>query len=117
MALTRRQRARLSRGVQYGIAVALVLVVAVAADWEVIRRTFFNLDVAVALFPTVITTALANTLLFTVLGFAVALALGLVLALMRLSSVGVYRWVAGIYIEFFRVDESARAIVRHELDL
>ncbi|MCX6465336.1 MAG: amino acid ABC transporter permease [Pseudonocardiales bacterium] len=102
MALTRRQRARLSRGVQYGIAVALVLVVAVAADWEVIRRTFFNLDVAVALFPTVITTALANTLLFTVLGFAVALALGLVLALMRLSSVGVYRWVAGIYIEFFR---------------
>jgi polar amino acid transport system permease protein len=102
VALTRRQRARLSRGVQYGIAVALVLVVAVAADWEVIRRTFFNLDVAVALFPTVITTALANTLLFTVLGFAVALALGLVLALMRLSSVGVYRWVAGIYIEFFR---------------
>lgn len=102
MALTRRQRARLSRGVQYGIAVALVLVVAVAADWEVIRRTFFNLDVAVALFPTVITTALANTLLFTVLGFAVALALGLVLALMRLSSVGVYRWVASIYIEFFR---------------
>lgn len=36
------------------------------------------------------------------LGFAVALALGLVLALMRLSSVAIYRWAAGLYIEFFR---------------
>lgn len=102
MALTRRRRRQLSRGIQYGIAVAVVLVVAFTADWGVVVRTFFNLEVAAALFPDVITTALVNTLTFTVLGFAVALALGLVLALMRLSSVAVYRWVAGIYIEFFR---------------
>lgn len=102
MALTRRQRARLSRGIQYGIAVVVVLVVAFTADWGVIVRTFFNLEVAAGLFPDVITIALVNTLTFTALGFAVALALGLVLALMRLSSVAVYRWAAGVYIEFFR---------------
>lgn len=102
MALTRRRRARLSRGIQYGIAVVVVLLVAFTADWGVIVSTFFNLQVAASLFPAVITTALVNTLTFTALGFALALALGLVLALMRLSSIALYRWVAGIYIEFFR---------------
>jgi polar amino acid transport system permease protein len=102
MALTRRQRGRLSRGIQYGIGIALVVLAAVLTDWPTIGRAFFNLEVAAALFPDVITIALVNTLTFTLLGFALALALGLVLALMRLSSIAVYRWVAGIYIEFFR---------------
>jgi polar amino acid transport system permease protein len=102
MALTRRQRGRLSRGIQYGIGVALVLLAVFTADWATIARAFFNLEVAAQLFPNVITVALVNTLTFTLLGFALALALGLVLALMRLSPIPVYRWVASIYIEFFR---------------
>lgn len=102
MALTRRQRARAWRGVQYAIVVAIVLVVAFTADWAQIARSFFDLEVAASLFPDVITIALANTVTFTALGFLLALALGLVLALMRLSSVGVYRWAAGLYVEFFR---------------
>ncbi|CAA9388502.1 MAG: hypothetical protein AVDCRST_MAG66-763, partial [uncultured Pseudonocardia sp.] len=102
MALTRRQRARAWRGVQYAIVVAIVLVAAVTADWAQIGRTFFDLEVAASLFPDVLTVALVNTVTFTALGFLVALGLGLVLALMRLSSVGVYRWAAGLYIEFFR---------------
>jgi polar amino acid transport system permease protein len=100
--LTRRQRARISRGVQYGIAVAVVAVVAFTADWRQLQRSFFDLEVAAALFPDVIVVALRNTVVFTALGFALALALGMVLALMRLSSVKVYRWVAGAYVEFFR---------------
>ena len=40
------------------------------------------------MFPEVITTALKNTILYTACGFTFGLALGLVLALMRLSSVG-----------------------------
>jgi polar amino acid transport system permease protein len=102
MALTRRQRARAWRGVQYGIAVAVVLVVALTADWGTIGRAFFDLEVAASLFPDVLIIALRNTVVFTALGFVLALALGLVLALMRLSSVAVYRAVAGAYVEFFR---------------
>jgi polar amino acid transport system permease protein len=102
MALTRRQRARAWRGVQYGIAVAVVLVVAFTADWGTIGRAFFDLEVAASLFPDVIIIALRNTVVFTALGFVLALALGLILALMRLSSIAVYRAVAGAYVEFFR---------------
>jgi polar amino acid transport system permease protein len=102
MALTRRQRARVWRGVQYGIAVAVVLVVALTADWGTIGRAFFDLEVAASLFPDVLTIALRNTVVFTTLGFVLALALGLILALMRLSSVAAYRVVAGAYVEFFR---------------
>jgi polar amino acid transport system permease protein len=102
MALTRRQRARLGRGAQYGIAVAVVALFALTADWAAIVRAFFDLEVAASLFPDVIVIALGNTVVFTALGFAVALALGLLLALMRLSSVRVYRLAAGAYIEFFR---------------
>ena len=100
--LTRRQRARLWRGVQYAIAVVVVLVVVLLADWPTVFRAFFDLEVAASMFPNVIVVALRNTVVFTVLGFLLALGLGLVLALMRLSSIRVYRVVAGIYIEFFR---------------
>ncbi|MGQ0575150.1 MAG: amino acid ABC transporter permease [Pseudonocardia sp.] len=102
MALTRRQRARVWRGLQYALFVAIVAFAAFAADWATIRRAFFDLEVASNLFPDVLTIALRNTVVFTALGFTLALALGLVLALMRLSSVRVYRLLAGAYIEFFR---------------
>lgn len=102
MPRTRRQRARAWRGVQYAIALAVVLLIGFTADWNRIARSFFDLEVAASLFPTVLVVALRNTVVFTALGFALALAFGLVLALMRLSSVRVYRWVAGAYIEFFR---------------
>ena len=100
--LTRRQRARMWRGVQYAVALAVVVALALTADWAQIGRSFFDLEAARALFPDVIVIALRNTVIFTALGFLLALVLGLVLALMRLSSVGVYRWVAGAYVEFFR---------------
>jgi polar amino acid transport system permease protein len=102
MAWSKRKRARVSRGVQYSILVAVVVVLVFTADWGKIQRTFFNPDVAAAMFPDVITIALVNTLIYTGLGFGFGLVLGLVLALMRLSSVRVYRWLAGAYIEFFR---------------
>lgn len=102
MALTRRRRAQLGRGAQYAIALVVVLVLALTADWATIQRQFFNLDAAAALFPDVIVIALRNTIVFTAFGFLLALALGLVLALMRLSDVRIYRWAAGAYIEFFR---------------
>ncbi|NKQ28098.1 amino acid ABC transporter permease [Streptomyces galbus] len=100
--LTRRQKRRLSRGAQYVVFVAAVVALAVTADWGRLKNQFAQWDIARQMFPDVITLALKNTVLYTVSGFVVGLALGMVIALMRLSSVGPYRWLAGIYIEIFR---------------
>ncbi|MEU8891575.1 amino acid ABC transporter permease [Streptomyces sp. NPDC048442] len=102
MSMSRRQRTRAVRGVQYAVLIAVVLVVALAADWGEIQRAFFDVEVAKAQFPDIITTALVNTLIYTLLGFGFGLTLGLLLALMRLSQVPPYRWLAVAYIEFFR---------------
>ncbi|MFK0155751.1 amino acid ABC transporter permease [Streptomyces sp. NPDC090499] len=100
--LSRRQKRRLSRGAQYVLFVAAVAAFAAGADWGRLQNQFAQWDIARQMFPDVITLALKNTVLYTVSGFAVGLALGMVIALMRLSSVGPYRWLAGIYIEIFR---------------
>ncbi|MET9293955.1 amino acid ABC transporter permease [Streptomyces sp. NPDC003077] len=102
MAMSRRRRARVIRGVQYAVLVAAVAVLALLTDWGEIRRAFFDAEAAKNQFPDIITVALVNTVVYTVLGFAFGLGLGLVLALMRLSSVPPYRWLAVAYIEFFR---------------
>lgn len=102
MALTVRRRQRLSRLVQYGILVVLALVLGFVADWPALAGAFLNLDVAREQFPGIIVTALKNTLIYTALGFVLGLSGGMVLALMRLSSVAPYRWLATGYIELFR---------------
>lgn len=99
--MSKRQKAKLSRGIQYAVLIIIALVIAFTADWETLIDTFGRVDVAAGMFPEVFN-ALKNTVVFTLLGFALGLAIALVLALMRLSSVGVYRWLATIYIEFFR---------------
>lgn len=100
--LTRRQKRSVSRGAQYAVFAAAVIALGVTADWGRLQNQFAQPDIARQMFPDVITLALKNTVLYTVAGFVVAVALGMVLALMRLSSVGPYRWLAGIYIEIFR---------------
>ncbi|GEK03428.1 amino acid ABC transporter permease [Streptomyces sp. NPDC003388] len=100
--LTRRQRRSLSRTVQYVVFAAAVIAFALAADWGRLKNQFAQGSIAKEMFPEVITLALKNTVLYTLSGFVVGLVLGMVIALMRLSSVGPYRWVAGIYIEIFR---------------
>ncbi|MDI9886471.1 amino acid ABC transporter permease [Streptomyces sp. HNM0645] len=100
--LTRRQRRRVSQGIQYAVFVAAVVLVAVLADWDRLRNQFAQKDLASELFPDIITVALRNTIVYTLSGFAFGLVLGMVVALMRLSSVAPYRWVASVYIELFR---------------
>lgn len=100
--MTRRQRIRLIRGTQYAAFVAVTLLIVLKADWGRLSQDYFNLAIAKQLFPDILTTALKNTAFYTAMGFAFGLGLGLVLALMRLSEVAPYRWVANIYIEFFR---------------
>lgn len=97
-----RRRRRISRGVQYAVFVIAVVVVGALADWKQLQEQFLDLSVARRLFPELITIALRNTVVYTLTGFGVGLLLGLVVALMRLSSVAPYRWLAIAYIEFFR---------------
>src|ERR671914_130091 len=79
--LTRRERARITRGVQYLLFAAGILLLASLADWGQIRRAFFDLEVVDAIFPQILTTYLLNTVTYTAAAFAFGLALGLVLAL------------------------------------
>lgn len=102
MALTRRWRAALIRYTIYLATLALVAWVATATDWPTLRESFFDWNIFRHLFPDVLTRAARNTLIFTFLGFAGGLAMGLLLALMRLSPVRPYRWAATLYIEVFR---------------
>ena len=90
------------RGVQYLVFIAAVLTVALAADWGRLADAFFRLDIARSMFPNVLLVALRNTVIYTLLAFAFGLAFGMVLALMRLSSVAPYRWAATGYVELFR---------------
>ncbi len=97
-----RRRRRVSRGVQYAVFVVAVVAVGALADWKRLQEQFLQPAVAQQLFPDLITVALLNTMVYTLTGFGVGLVLGLLVALMRLSSVAPYRWLAMAYIEFFR---------------
>ena len=97
-----RQRAARWRYVQYAVLVAVVLAIAFVVDWGQMQRAFWNWELVKEQFPRVLTIALKNTIIYTACGFAFGLVLGLVLALMRLSSVGPYRWIATAIIELFR---------------
>lgn len=99
--LSPRKRARISRVVQYVVLAAVVAAVAVATDWTNMREQVFNLQAVQDMAPYLLD-AFVNTLRYTAAAFAVAFALGLVLALMKLSSVRLYRVLATGYVEFFR---------------
>ncbi|WP_176724396.1 amino acid ABC transporter permease [Streptomyces sp. PpalLS-921] len=100
--LSRRQWRRVSRVVQYALFFVVVGLLVTTADWTRLGNQFAQKDLVARLFPDIITTALVNTVIYTASGFLFGLVLGLVIALMRLSSVAPYRWAAGVYIEIFR---------------
>jgi polar amino acid transport system permease protein len=98
----RTTRKRLNLFVLYGVLVAVLVALALLTDWEAVRTNFLNKEIAKGLWPEIVTVGAKNTIVYTVISFVGGLALAVVLALMRLSPVGPYRWLATIYIEFFR---------------
>lgn len=86
----------------YGAVLIAVLVLAFVADWDSIRRNFFNTDVIAEMFPDVIFIAVRNTIVYTALSFSLGLVIALLLALMRRSTVVPLRAFAIAYIELFR---------------
>ncbi|MEU4620003.1 amino acid ABC transporter permease [Actinoplanes sp. NPDC023801] len=102
MKLSPRRRRKVFRVAGYVAFTLAILAVVAAADWTRLSEAFFRLDVAGEMFPEAITIALRNTITYTLLAFVFGLTLGLILALMRLSSILPYRWFATAYIELFR---------------
>ncbi|GLZ78717.1 amino acid ABC transporter permease [Actinorhabdospora filicis] len=100
--LTPRQRRNFGVGVQYAILVLIVVVAAVALDWQRFQEVFFNPSTFKFLFPDLITIGLVNTMIYTCSGYVIGFFLGLLIAVMRLSAVRLNRWFAHGYIELFR---------------
>ena len=97
-----RQRAIRRRRIQYAVLALLLLAVILFADGGQIQRVFLRPDLVGRTLGIGLLTALKNTVVYTIGAFIFGLALGTVLALMRLSSVAPYRSLSSIYIEFFR---------------
>ena len=102
--MKRSTRRRLTQGVLYAVLLGLLLLVVLAADWAAIRQNFFKpggFEDAEA-WKEMITVGVKNTLIYTAIAFFGGLTLALVLALMKLSPLGPYRWLATAYVELFR---------------
>ena len=100
--MRRTTRKKLNLAGLYAVLIVAVLALVLLADWESITENFFDVQVAKEMWPEIITIGAKNTILYTLISFFGGLALAVVLALMRLSPVRPYRWLATAYIEFFR---------------
>jgi polar amino acid transport system permease protein len=102
--MKRTTKRRVVQGVLYAVLLGVAVALALAADWAAVKANFFKSDgiVPPGTWADLITVGVKNTLIYTAVAFAGGLALALVLALMRLSPIGPYRWLASAYIEFFR---------------
>jgi len=113
--LSPRQRSLRIRIAQYVIFVAAIVAIGLVANWPQLGHVFMRPDMIQAtvtrlvklapgsthVFPGLLL-AILNTLAYSVGAFVLGLLLGTALALMKLSSVGPYRWMATIYTEIFR---------------
>lgn len=94
-------RQRVGRLASYAVGVAFLAALVLLADWPTILHQFANPEVAVKMWPAVVTIALRNTLLYTVASFVGGALLGIVLAVMKIAG-GPLGWFAVAFIEFFR---------------
>lgn len=98
----KRNRARNIRFAAYTIGIAILVVAVVLADWATLSDNYLDWSRAKQLFPDIVKVAVKNTLFYTLTSFIGGVVLGVIAALMRLSSIRVYRWIAGLYTEVFR---------------
>ncbi len=102
MTLKRATKRRLRDGTAYAVLLAAIVVLYLTADREAISKNFLDGATWKGLWPDIVLIAAKNTVKYTVIAFAGGIALALVLALMRMSPLRLYRWLATVYIEFFR---------------
>lgn len=95
-------RRRVQQGVLYALLLGAAGLFVIAADWTAINENFFDTEILRSLWPEILTVGAKNTIVYTAIAFSGGLLLALVLAMMRLSPLGLYRWMATAFIEFFR---------------
>jgi polar amino acid transport system permease protein len=100
--LSPRKKQQISRAIQYVVLVVVAVFLVTRIEWGSLAQNFAKSEVASQMLPDLFTVALLNTIIYSVGGFVFAFLLGLLFALMRLSSVRPYRWIAVVYIEIFR---------------
>ncbi len=100
--MKRSTQRRLRHGALYAVLLGAVALLVLAADWGAIRSNFFDREVFEKIWPDVVLEGARNTVIYTAIAFSVGLVLAFVLALMKLSPLAPYRWLATSYIEFFR---------------
>jgi polar amino acid transport system permease protein len=100
--LSPRKRARNFRIAQYVLLGALVLLAVLFADGQQIVSVFFRPDLIAKTIGPALAGALGNTIAYSFGAFFFGLIFGTLLALMKLSQIAPYRWIATAYIEFFR---------------
>jgi polar amino acid transport system permease protein len=98
----RSTRAKVNRGALYAVLLLALVLFVLLADWSAIKENFFDTEILKSLWPEIVTVAAKNTIVYTLMAFAGGLVFALLLALMKLSPVAPYRWLATGYIEFFR---------------
>jgi polar amino acid transport system permease protein len=97
----RTTRRRLTHLALYLVLLAAAVAVAVSVDWPTMRANFWA-DGLGENWHDLIVIGIVNSAKYTAIAFVGGLALALVLALMKLSPILAYRWLATAYIEFFR---------------
>ncbi|MET3806748.1 polar amino acid transport system permease protein [Nakamurella sp. UYEF19] len=100
--MTKRQRTTFIRSGQYAIIVVIIALLAIVGHWNDFRLQFLDFHSMGQILPRVLKTGLINTLLYTVMAFIFGLVVGLIVALMRMSEVRLYRWIATVYVELLR---------------
>lgn len=100
--LSPRKRAQRIRIIQYAVLVALLVAAILTIDGNQVQQVFLRPDMVARTFGPALGWAFVNTIIYTVGAFLFGLVLGTILALMKLSKVAPYRWLANIYTEFFR---------------
>lgn len=100
--MKRSTRRRLRHGAFYALLLGAVATLAWIADWDAVRSNFFDGEVFDKIWPDVVLEGAKNTVVYTAIAFSGGLVLAFVLALMKLSPLAPYRWLATTYIEFFR---------------
>lgn len=99
--MKRSTRRRLTRLGLYALFLAIVAYVALVVDWKAVRANFWSPGLK-GNWHDLLATGVVKTVEYTAICFAAGLLFAVVLALMKLSPVAPYRWLATGYIEFFR---------------
>lgn len=100
--MKRSTRRRLTHAALYAVLAVVAITVWLVVDWPAVARNFFRVDVMLEVLGDFVLRGARNTVIYTAIAFTGGLLLGILLALMKMSPVGLYRWLATAYIEFFR---------------